>query len=258
MSSNNHRVLGCNKKDQETLLIFKNGTTGSWDDSTTTWSAEEDCCAREGVHCNNIIGRVIELDLLFRQLEGEINLCILELEFLNYLKLTVYEFDVMVSIPTILPNITHASNLLYFELSLMSMSYSTSGLVSYIHMDNLDWLSSLSSLENLYLSGIDLSKESNWIQGVSTLPSLLQLQISDWKPNNFMINPSIEYLNLSSIVTLDLSFNNFASHLPDGFFNLTKDLTYLRLHQSNIHGGIPSSLLNLQNLTYLDLSENQL
>ncbi|RHN81342.1 putative non-specific serine/threonine protein kinase [Medicago truncatula] len=73
-----------------------------------------------------------------------------------------------------------------------------------------------------------------------------------------MINPSIEYFNLSSLVTLYLSGNNFTSNLPNGFFNLTKDITSLDLAQNNIYGEIPSSLLNLQNLRHLDLSEKQL
>ncbi|XP_003599894.3 receptor-like protein EIX2 isoform X1 [Medicago truncatula] len=122
-------------------------------------------------------------------------------------------------------------------------------------MDNLDWLSPHSSLKYLNLSWIDLHKETNWLQIVNSLPSLLELELSGCNLNNF---PSVEYLNLPSLVTLSLSFNNFTSHIPDGFFNLTKDLTSLDLSYSNIHGEIPSSLLNLQNLRQLHLSNNQL
>jgi len=109
-------------------------------------------------------------------------------------------------------------------------------------MDNLNWLSSLSSLKYVNLGRINLHKETNWFQIVATLPSLLELQLSECNLNNF---PFVEYLNLSSLVTLDLSFNNFTSNIPDGFFNLTKNLTYLDLSENNIYGEIPSSLLNL-------------
>jgi len=122
-------------------------------------------------------------------------------------------------------------------------------------MDSLDWLSPHSSLKYLNLTWIDLHKEPNWFQIVNSLPSLLELKFLDCNLNNF---PSVEYLNLSSILTLDLSLNNFTSHLPDGFFNLTNDLTYLVLSRNNIYGEIPSSLLNLQNLRHLDNSKNQL
>ncbi|KEH33796.1 LRR receptor-like kinase [Medicago truncatula] len=177
------------------------------------------------------------------------NLCILELEFLSYLDLSLNEFDV-IRFPSIQHNITHSSNLFYLDLS--PFRYHDHGP---LHMDNLGWLSPHSSLKYLDLSGIHLHKETNWLQIVNTLPSLLELQLSHCNLNNF---PSVEYLNLSLLVTLDLSLNNFTSHLPDGFFNLTKDLTYLDLSQSNIYGEIPSSLLNLQNLRDLYLSYNQL
>ncbi|AES74608.2 hypothetical protein MTR_6g008940 [Medicago truncatula] len=63
---------------------------------------------------------------------------------------------------------------------------------------DLHWLSPLSSLKylNLGFSTIDLHKKTNWVQVVSTLPSLLELRLNDYNLNNF---PSIEYLNLSSI-----------------------------------------------------------
>ncbi|RHN66974.1 putative non-specific serine/threonine protein kinase [Medicago truncatula] len=236
----NHTVVRCNEKDHETLLTFKHGINDSFG-RISTWSTKKDFCAWEGVHCDNITGRVTEINLIYNHMEGDMNLCILGLEFLNYLDLSWNHFDV-IRIPSIQHNITHSSKLVYLDLS---YNYPI------LHMDSLHWLSPLSSLKYLNLSWIDLHKETNWFQVVSTLPSLLELQLSYCNLNNF---PSVEYLNLYSIVTLDLSENNFTFHLHDGFFNLT----YLHLRDNNIYGEIPSSLLNLQNLRHLDLSYNQL
>ncbi|KAK2441388.1 receptor protein EIX2 [Trifolium repens] len=249
MSSNDHRFVQCNEKDEETLLIFKKGINDSSNGKISTWSTEKDCCAWEGVHCDNITGRVAELDLKNQYLKGEINFSILELEFLSYLDLSNNEFDV-INIPATQHNITHASNLFYLDLTPLSTDT--------LHMDNLDWLSPLSSLKYLNLSYIDLHKETNWLQAVITIPSLLELQLSYCNLNNFIINQSIEYLNLSSLVTLVLSGNNLTSSLSNEFLNLTKDVTYLDLSYCNIHGGIPLSLINFKNLRYLDLSFNQL
>ncbi|XP_045824809.1 receptor-like protein EIX1 isoform X1 [Trifolium pratense] len=249
VSSNDQKLVQCNEKDEETLLIFKKGINDSYG-KISTWSTEIDCCAWEGVHCDNITGRVTELDLGNHGLTGEINLSILQLEFLSYLDLSLNHFDVM-NIPATQHNITHPSNLIYLDLS-------TDSIYASLHMNNLDWLSPLSSLKYLNLSFIDLHKVTNWLQAVNTLPSLLELQLSDCKLNNFIINPSIQYSNLSSLLTLDLSYNNLTSQIPNWFFNLTRDLAYLDLSGNHIHGEIPSSLLNLQNLRYLDLSFNKL
>ncbi|AES70166.1 LRR receptor-like kinase family protein [Medicago truncatula] len=243
----------CNEKDRETLLTFRHGINDSFG-RISTWSTEKDCCVWEGVHCDNITGRVTKIDLKpnfedepIRYLKGEMNLCILELEFLSHLDLSLNDFDV-IRITSIQHNFTHSSKLVYLDLS---NSLITS-------MDNLDWLSPLSSLKYLNLSFIDLHKETNWIQAVSTLPSLLELQLSNCNLNNFIIGTSFKYVNLSSIVTLDLSYNYFTSHLLDGFFNLTKDINFLSLSGNNINGEIPSSLLKLQNLQYLLLAKTQL
>jgi Leucine-rich repeat (LRR) protein len=241
MSINDHKLVQCNEKDEETLLIFKKGINDTYD-MMSSWSTKKDCCAWEGVHCDNITKRVTELHLSNQYLKGEINLSILQLEFLSYLDLSFNDFDV-INIPPTQHNITHKSILFYLDLSFGTLD-----------MDNLDWLSPHSSLKYLNLSGIDLHKVTNWLQVVNTLPSILELQLNQCNLNN----PSIQYLNLSSLLTLDLSFNNFSSHLPSGFFNLTNNLTYLRFRISKIHGEIPSSLLNLRNLRYLDLVSNQL
>ncbi|GAU51003.1 hypothetical protein TSUD_131540 [Trifolium subterraneum] len=253
LSSNDHKFVQCNEKDEETLLFFKKGINDSSHGKISTWLTEKDCCTWEGVHCDNVTGRVTELDLHDQNLAGEINLSILKLEFLSYLDLCENEFDVL-NIPATLHNFTHPSSLFYLDLS--SFAFLDSG--STLHMDNLDWLSPFSSLKYLNLSGIDLHKETNWLQAVNTLPSLLDLQLSDCNLNNFIINPSIEFSNLSSLVTLDLSRNNITSQLKNLFFNITKDLTYLNLLGNNIYGEIPPSLQNLQNFRHLDLSWNQL
>src|SRR4051812_36437427 len=103
-------------------------------------------------------------------------------------------------------------------------------------MDNLDWLSPLSSLKYLNLEGIDLHKETNWLQAVGQIPSLLELRLQGCNLNNLKLNPSIEYLNFSSLITLDLFNNNITSHLPNAFFNLAKDITYLDLSHNHIPG----------------------
>jgi hypothetical protein len=77
MSSNDHRFVQCNEKDEETLLIFKKGINDSSNGKISTWSTEKDCCAWEGVHCDNITGRVTELHLKNQYLKGEINFCMI-------------------------------------------------------------------------------------------------------------------------------------------------------------------------------------
>ncbi|MCI22139.1 receptor-like protein kinase [Trifolium medium] len=105
MSSNDHKLVECNEKDQETLLIFKNGINDSYNGKISTRLTEKDCCAWEGVHCDNITGRVTELHLR--------------------------EHDLKVTQQN---NITHASNLFYLDLSFNFGD---------LHMDNFDWLSPL-------------------------------------------------------------------------------------------------------------------
>ncbi|XP_058788210.1 LOW QUALITY PROTEIN: receptor-like protein EIX1 [Vicia villosa] len=253
MSTNDERMVSCNERDREILLTFKEGIVDSYG-RISTWTTEKDCCAWEGIHCDNITRRVtrVELPFIFKDghtkyLKGEMNLCILKLEFLSHLDLSDNAFN-MVTIPSNHHNITHVSKLLYLDLSMNGN----------IVMDNLEWLSPFSSLKYLNLRKIDLHRESNWLHAVAMFPSLSELQLGGCKLNTFILNPSIEYMNLSSLITLDLSFNNFTSHFPGKFFNLTKHITYLDLRGSNIQGEILSNILNLRNLRHLYLSYNQL
>ncbi|XP_058782331.1 receptor-like protein EIX2 [Vicia villosa] len=245
MSTNYHRMVSCNETDREILLIFKEGINDSHG-RISSWTSENNCCTWEGVHCDNNTGRVTRVELP-KSLKGEMNLSILKLEFLSHLDLSFNDFD-RISIPSNHQNITYGSKLLYLDLSWND----------FIHMDNLEWLSPLSSLKYLNLTGIHLHNKTNWLQPLEKIPSLVELQLQYCNIINLMPNPYLEYLNLSSLITLDLSYNNITSHLPNSFFNLTKDITYLDLSHNHIPGEIPSSLLNLPKLRKLHLSHNQL
>ncbi|RZB47461.1 Receptor-like protein EIX2 [Glycine soja] len=204
-----------------------------------TWSSEKDCCAWKGVQCDNTTSRVTKLDLSTQSLEGEMNLALLELEFLNHLDLSMNNFNA-ISIPSIPNDVISDSNLQYLDLSLSGYNLS---------MDNLNWLSQLSSLKQLDLRGTDLHKETNWLLAMP--PSLSNLYLRDCQLTS--ISPSA---NLTSLVTVDLSYNNFNSELPCWLFNLSNDISHLDLSWSSLHGEIPLSLFNHQNLEYLDLSHN--
>ena len=241
----------CNAKDQSALLIFKRGVVDR-SNMLSSWSNEEDCCAWKGVQCDNMTGRVTRLDLNQENLEGEINLSLLQIEFLTYLDLSLNAFTGL-SLPSTLnqslvtPSDTHAN---FSSLKYLDLSFNED-----LHLDNLQWLSQLSSLKYLNLSLISLENETNWLQTMAMHPSLLELRLASCHLKN--ISPSVKFVNFTSLVTLDLSGNYFDSELPYWIFNLSNDISHIDLSFNTIQGQIPKSLLNLQNLKYLGLDNNE-
>ncbi|KAG2318028.1 hypothetical protein Bca52824_021150 [Brassica carinata] len=63
--------------------------------------------------------------------------------------------------------------------------------------------------------------------------------------------------NLSHIISLDLSLNNFSEFIPSWIVDLSY-LTFLDLSYNRFSGQIPSSIGNLSHLTSLNLSNNQI
>ncbi|GMP29638.1 hypothetical protein CsSME_00004648 [Camellia sinensis var. sinensis] len=266
---------GCIEIEKKALLNFKQGLT----DPTgrlSSWVGEN-CCMWQGVSCNNKTGNVIKLKLrnsfpnsfgingTGQSIGGEINPSILDLKYLSYLDLSMNNFG-GIQIPnflgsltnlrylnlsgaffgrTIPPNLGNLSSLLYLDLN----SYFDDS-----NVNDLRWISSLSSLKYLNLGGVDLSKAaSSWLQIINMLPSLLELHL----PQCVLLNlpPSLPSINFTSLSVLDLSNNGFKSTIPQWLFNLSS-LTQLDLNSNNLQGEVSDAFTKLTSLQNLDLSQN--
>ncbi|KAF6176272.1 hypothetical protein GIB67_023563 [Kingdonia uniflora] len=136
---------------------------------------------------------------------------------------------------------------------ILNLEYNDLGGLSFLD-ENLQWLSQLSNLEHLDMSGVNFSKASNWLQVVNTIPSLLELRLSSC---NLKCFPSLPYANFTSLEIFDISRNKINSSLPDWLYTLN-NLTHLDLGGNYFHGAISPSIGNLTSLTDLQLAYNQL
>ena len=64
--------------------------------------------------------------------------------------------------------------------------------------------------------------------------------------------------NLSSLVVVDLSYNNLSGMLLDCLGNLNFSLSILNLRRNNFHGNIPQICKKGSKLKMIDISQNQL
>ncbi|KAL2324600.1 hypothetical protein Fmac_023658 [Flemingia macrophylla] len=268
--------IHCNQKDMNTLLHFKQGVIDP-SGMISSWFPKLDCCQWKGVKCDNITGRVTQLHLPCHTnqpkfvdigekddksncLTGKFSLTFLELEFLSYLNFSNNDFKSMQyrsmsshkcdglsrGNPPLLSG--NSTNLLYLDLS-----YNFDLL-----LDNLQWISHLSSLQYLNLGGVHLlHKEIDWLQSVTMLPSLLELHLESCQLEN--IYPSLHYANLTSLQVLNLADNSFLSdEFPSWLFNLSSDISQIDLSQNQIHGQLPKILPKLRSIKSLILSSNYL
>ncbi|BAT84188.1 hypothetical protein VIGAN_04148300 [Vigna angularis var. angularis] len=86
-----------------------------------------------------------------------------------------------------------------------------------------------------------------------TLKYLEELYLDD---NSFCGSIPSSFLD-SSLIHLDLSYNNLVGKLPSVVGNLSY-LKTLSLSNNDLEGSIPTRLVELENLSYLDISDNNL
>ncbi|RHN42796.1 putative non-specific serine/threonine protein kinase [Medicago truncatula] len=257
--------------EAEALLEFKEGFKDP-SNLLSSWKHGKDCCQWKGVGCNTTTGHVISLNLYcsnsLDKLQGQLSSSLLKLPYLSYLNLSGNDF-MQSTVPDFLStmknlkhlDLSHANfkgNLLdnLGNLSLLE-SLHLSGNSFYVN--NLKWLHGLSSLKILDLSGVDLSRcQNDWFHDIRViLHSLDTLRLSGCQLHKLPTSPPPE-MNFDSLVTLDLSGNNFNMTIPDWLFENCHHLQNLNLSNNNLQGQIPYSIERVTTLATLDLSKNSL
>ncbi|KAJ6677235.1 LRR RECEPTOR-LIKE KINASE [Salix viminalis] len=268
---------GCRERERQALLKFKEGIIDEYG-VLSSWGGEEekrDCCNWRGVGCDNITGHVNSLNLhssplyehYFTPLAGKVSDSLLELQHLNYLDLSLNNFD-----ESIMHFIGSLSSLRYLNLSynlftvtipyqLKNLSRLQSLDLSYsfdASVENLGWLSHLSCLEHLDLSGSNLSQVNDWLQVVTNLPRLKDLRLNQCRLTDRIPSP-LSFMNSSKfLAVLHLSNNNLSSAIYPWLYNFSNSLVDLDLSGNQLQGLVPDGFRNMGALTNLVLSRNQL
>ncbi|KAL6343099.1 hypothetical protein AAG906_018936 [Vitis piasezkii] len=221
-------TLVCNETEKRALLSFKHSLSDPAH-RLSSWSTHEDCCGWNGVYCHNITGRVIKLDLMNPgssnfSLGGKVS------PALTYLDLYYASFCGLIP-----PQLGNLSNLQHLSLGSGYSFYEPQ-----LYVENLGWISHLSSLEYLVMYEVDLQRELHWLKSTSMLSSLSELYLV-----------ACELDNMSPSLGLNGS-------LPSRLW-LLSNLEYLYIGNNSLEGTISEVHFNkLSKLKYLDMSSTSL
>ncbi|KAI9070749.1 hypothetical protein K1719_047288 [Acacia pycnantha] len=126
-------------------------------------------------------------------------------------------------------------------------------------VNDLEWISHLSSLRYLSLSSNNLSQAIDWSSSLSKAPALSKIYLDQCDLMSHHVNPaSFVHSNSSTTLkVLSLSFNYLDSSILPWLSNISKVLIDLDL-SSNTLDYIPPNALNINSLEVLRLDSNTL
>ncbi|KAL7252568.1 hypothetical protein ACSBR1_007182 [Camellia fascicularis] len=185
------------------------------------------------------------LDAPYQPLRGTISPSLLELQHLKSLDLSQNNFHDDIT------KLRNLSNLQYLDL----------GYNDGLKCENLVWLSHLSLLSHLDLSGVDLNLYYNnltkelhqFLQKLSGAEDSLQVLYVD---DNRLSGPLPDFTRFSSLIELSASLNQLSGSIPETFRQLPSLISF-QLNGNQITGSLPD-LSMFPSLVELDLRENQL
>ncbi|CAL9167905.1 unnamed protein product, partial [Musa hybrid cultivar] len=247
----------CIESERRALLEIRSDIYDSGE-RFSTWIGE-DCCRWRGVACDDNTSHVIKLDLhypysytddwddgvnicylLYEMGASKVNPALRDLKHLKYPDLSMNNFFGS-HIPHMIASLVHLeylnlSNAMFHGLippqlgNLSKLHFLDLGGCGHINVraDDLDWLSRIPSLKHVDMSSVNLSKATNWLHQVNSIPSLEVLRL-ERASLPYIPSPPPPF-NLTSIVKLDLS----------GYSNLNTTILRWLSHASS--------------LAYLDLS----
>jgi Leucine-rich repeat (LRR) protein len=106
------------------------------------------------------------------------------------------------------------------------------------------------------MKSVNLSTVTNWLPAVNMLPSLKVLRLPFCQLRN---SPdSLEFSNLTSLETLDISNNDFLKRgSPNWFWDITS-LKYLDISSNGFYGPFPDEIGNMTSMVNLRLSSTDM
>ncbi|KAF3676286.1 putative serine/threonine-protein phosphatase PP2A catalytic subunit-like isoform 1 [Capsicum annuum] len=252
------------------ICSFPNPKTLSWNKST-------DCCSWDGVHCEEMTGQVIELDLRCSRLQGKFhpNSSLFQLSNLKRLDLSYNNFFGS----PISPKFSELSSLTHLDLSYSGFTGVFPAEIS--HLTKLQFLriwtvdpyglrlgpynfelllKNLTQLRYLDLYSVNISSTIplNFSSYLTTL-QLPDTQLHGVLPKSFppfqLGRPffTIQFPNWSNSIQ-HLSNNSFSGKIQE--FKSNNKVYFASVKQNQLQGPIPKSLLDLQDLQFLILSQN--
>nr|XP_027099691.1 receptor-like protein EIX2 isoform X1 [Coffea arabica] len=276
----------CIESERQSLLRFKDSLTDE-SNRLSSWTGG-DCCSWKGIGCHRTTGRVVTLDL--RNLEqpelyevyntsyhcrsclagDQLSPSLVNLTNLRYLDLSLNNFS-GIQIPTFLGllkdlrylNLSdagfvgevphHLGNLSH--LRYLDIGFSSSNNIpidNNLRSNDVGWVARLSSLEYLFLRGVNLSNAGDGFLAVNMLPSLKTLDLESCE----LVVPHLLHVNFTSLSSLELGSNQFLNPtLPPWLRNLTS-LQGLGLFSNNLDDKVHDTFRQMTSLVNLDLGRN--